>query len=210
MSSIKDLPGAGPKFSARVGLGSFQHHLQRGIANSAGQLHLLKPHTAAVQALTDHVAKHQLYIRRGGLSEQQIRKIRSEVFKSDETLTKTSKDLVKKTLQHLSRAEAQKSAGGGTSAAVHAATVQRWRTDRRDKMATSNAVTSIYDRQKTATVYQTGTTAVVQRQGDVVKLAKAGGPRSGVVGSVAELASRPNAPSSPSRTNLNQNFRPVK
>lgn len=100
MSKIENLPLAGAKFSAKSGLGSFQNKFTHSI-HAAGELSAFGRHPEAAKSLMDQVAKNQHYIRRGGLSSAQIKKIASEVTKSDPTLTKAGKELVHKTLSHL-------------------------------------------------------------------------------------------------------------
>ena len=117
--------------------------------HAGGELGVYKYHPKAVESLVDEIAKKQTFIRRGGLSGAQIKKIKSEVVKSDPTLTSTGKKLIQKTLTHLS--------GNGANQNKPGQFIYKGRSNVNSTTKNQNehAITSITAKFKTATVHQT-------------------------------------------------------
>lgn len=145
MPNIQNLPTAGAKFSARSGLGSFQKKFT-GATYKAGELSVFQHHPEAVKSLINQIADKQTYIRRGGLSGAQIKKIKSEVVKSDPTLTSTGKKLIQKTLTHLS--------GNGASQNKPGQFIYKRNINPNVRNHNEHAITSISAKFNTATVHQ--------------------------------------------------------
>ncbi len=176
MTHIQNLPSAGAKFSAKSGVGSFQTKLTRGI-HTAGELSSLQHHPEAVKSLVGHIAKYQTHIRRGGLSQSQIKKIESEVTKSDSTLTGTAKKLISKTLSHLSSQSKVSPARPALPTRNETKPGQfTYKRPTRDSAPTH--ITSIAN--------QTGKTTTFHQSGDVVVRSKTG-ERSNVSVSISEI-----------------------
>ncbi len=135
MGSFKNLPGAGSRFSARVGLGSFDRKLRAGMISSSSSLHVLRKHEKAVKTLVDEVAKNRRFISRGGITKDQMRRMKAAVVASDK-LSYTGKTVVGKILNQMRRGSqptAPKAPVKNDTIVANrrAATVQSWRMQRR-------------------------------------------------------------------------------
>ncbi|MBI2444646.1 MAG: hypothetical protein HYV42_05420 [Candidatus Magasanikbacteria bacterium] len=210
MPTIQHLPSAGPQFSATVGLGSFKHKLQQGMLTPGGELHLYKQHPKVAEALMNAVHKHQIYIKRGGLSLAQVKKLKPEITQADPTLTYTGKQLVRKTLLHLSRAAAeQKTAPAEKSPEAIARNLTRRRLESieeaQSRQAGLEAAGSIYDKYRE-------TSSIIQRPPNPAQSATA--PVNRPANSIADSQRRPSrvpsAPNSRPGGAPDPNFRPVR
>lgn len=144
--------------------------------HAAGELSVFGHHPEAVKSLVSHVEKYQTHIRRGGLSENQIKKIKSEVFKADPTLTGTAKKLISKTLLHLSTQS--KVSPARPNLPMHNETKPGHFTYQPARNSANQHITSIAD--------QTGKTAAFHQSGDAVVRSKTG-ERSNVSVGISEI-----------------------
>lgn len=178
MSQINSLPSVNSKFSARSGLGSFKKKLTSGM-HTAGELSAFKRHPKAAESLVDSVAKYQTRIRRGGLTQAQIKKIKATVVKSDPTVTINTKRLIGRTLAHLSRAQSQ---------ASMEKTEMPARNQTRPGQFIYNPARNNAPQHITSIANQTGKTAAFHQFGDTVSRTKGSDRSSQIYGSASAAA----------------------
>ncbi len=98
MGTIKDLPGAGSKFSVNIGPGSFKNKF-RGVTRY-GQFRNLDPHR---DVILNAIKKYEGVIRRNDLSSQRSKYILKSIKTEDKGVTKDDQKDIKEILKHLER-----------------------------------------------------------------------------------------------------------